>query len=67
LPSSDPAEDLGLLAPGRAGSAAQAATGDAAYVRAMLDAQAALGLAHATAAQAVTAAAADSRRYEETA
>jgi 3-carboxy-cis,cis-muconate cycloisomerase len=74
LPSTDPAENLGPLAPGRAGSAVEAATGDAAYVRAMLDAkaaltraQAALGLARAAAAQAVTAAAADPRRYEETA
>ncbi|WP_377273290.1 3-carboxy-cis,cis-muconate cycloisomerase [Peterkaempfera sp. SMS 1(5)a] len=71
MPSTDPAEDLGLLAPGQAGSPVEAATGDAAYVRAMLDAeaaltraQAALGLAPAEAAQAVTAAAARTDRYD---
>ena len=55
--------DWGLLSPVRAGCAAEEATGDAAYVRAMLDAEAALtraqatlGLAPATAATAVTAA-----------
>ncbi|MFJ7942590.1 3-carboxy-cis,cis-muconate cycloisomerase [Streptomyces sp. NPDC096354] len=71
MPSTDPAEDLGLLSPGQAGSPVEAATGDAAYVRAMLDAeaaltraQAALGLAPVTAAQAVTAAAADTARYD---
>ncbi|MCK8432811.1 3-carboxy-cis,cis-muconate cycloisomerase [Streptomyces sp. D2-8] len=57
--------DTGLLAPGWAGSAAAAATGDHAYLRALLDAeaaltraQAALGLAPAEAATAVTEAAA---------
>ncbi|MFE2431126.1 3-carboxy-cis,cis-muconate cycloisomerase [Streptomyces sp. NPDC059373] len=71
MPSTDPAEDLGLLSPGRAGSEAEAATGDAAYVRGMLDAeaaltraQAALGLAPALAAAAVTAGAADTGRYD---
>ncbi|MFF5897438.1 3-carboxy-cis,cis-muconate cycloisomerase [Streptomyces argenteolus] len=56
--------DAGLLAPGRAGSAAEAATGDHAFLRAMLDAEAALaraqsacGLAPATAGRAVTGAA----------
>ncbi|MFJ9737423.1 3-carboxy-cis,cis-muconate cycloisomerase [Streptomyces sp. NPDC101166] len=58
-------DDAGLLAPGRAGSPAAAATGDSAYLRALLDAeaaltraQAALGLAPAEAARAVTEAAA---------
>ncbi|MFE3599467.1 3-carboxy-cis,cis-muconate cycloisomerase [Streptomyces sp. NPDC059142] len=55
--------DAGLLAPGRAGSRAEAATGDTAFLRAMLDAQAALtraqaalGLAPGEAARAVGAA-----------
>ncbi|MEU4149087.1 3-carboxy-cis,cis-muconate cycloisomerase [Streptomyces sp. NPDC026659] len=55
----------------RVGSDAESATSDAAYVRAMLDAeaaltraQAALGLAPAPAAAAVTAAAADTARYD---
>ncbi|PNG19824.1 3-carboxy-cis,cis-muconate cycloisomerase [Streptomyces cahuitamycinicus] len=59
-----PSGDTGLLAPGWAGSAAAAATGDHAYLRALLDAeaaltraQAALGLAPAAAATAVTEAA----------
>ncbi|MFE7045901.1 3-carboxy-cis,cis-muconate cycloisomerase [Streptomyces atratus] len=71
MPSTDSFEDLGLLSPGPAGSPVEAATGDAAYVRAMLDAeaaltraQAALGLAPATAAEAVTAAAAETGRYD---
>ncbi|PPS79816.1 3-carboxy-cis,cis-muconate cycloisomerase [Streptomyces sp. MH60] len=67
----DPADtdafaDTGLLAPGWAGSPAASATGDRAYLRALLDAeaaltraQAALGLAPAEAAEAVGAAAAD--------
>ncbi|MFD7443696.1 3-carboxy-cis,cis-muconate cycloisomerase [Streptomyces sp. NPDC059909] len=53
--------DADLLAPGRAGSPAEAATGDTAFLRAMLDAEAALtraqaslGLAPAEAARAVT-------------
>ncbi|KKD09856.1 3-carboxy-cis,cis-muconate cycloisomerase [Streptomyces sp. WM6386] len=56
--------DAGLLAPGWAGSPAASATSDAAYLRALLDAeaaltraQAALGLAPEEAAAAVTAAA----------
>ncbi|WP_405455834.1 3-carboxy-cis,cis-muconate cycloisomerase [Streptomyces sp. NBC_00101] len=56
--------DVGLLAPGRSGSRAEAATGDAAFLRAMLDAEAALtraqvscGLAPAGAGHAVTRAA----------
>ncbi|MDX3325825.1 3-carboxy-cis,cis-muconate cycloisomerase [Streptomyces sp. ME02-6979-3A] len=56
--------DAGLLAPGRAGSAAEAATGDHAFLRALLDAEAALtraqavrGLAPAGAGRAVTGAA----------
>ncbi|MFH9586487.1 3-carboxy-cis,cis-muconate cycloisomerase [Streptomyces luteogriseus] len=56
--------DTGLLAPGWAGSAAACATGDHAFLRALLDAEAALtraqaatGLAPAEAATAVTAAA----------
>ncbi|MFH0515906.1 3-carboxy-cis,cis-muconate cycloisomerase [Streptomyces sp. M41] len=71
-PSVDPAAseaaasraDTGLLAPGWAGSPAAAATGDTAYLRALLDAEAALtraqwalGLAPAEAATAVTEAA----------
>jgi 3-carboxy-cis,cis-muconate cycloisomerase len=55
---------VGLLAPGWAGSAVEAATGDHAFLQAMLDAeaslvraQAELGLAPAEAADAVTAAA----------
>ncbi|GHE66726.1 3-carboxy-cis,cis-muconate cycloisomerase [Streptomyces capitiformicae] len=56
--------DTGLLAPGWTGSPAAAATGDTAYLQALLDAEAALtraqaslGLAPAEAATAVTAAA----------
>jgi 3-carboxy-cis,cis-muconate cycloisomerase len=63
--------DTGLLSPVRAGSAAEASTTDAAYVRGMLDAEAALtraqaavGLVPAGAAEAVTAAAADTGRYD---
>ncbi|MEV7084737.1 3-carboxy-cis,cis-muconate cycloisomerase [Streptomyces sp. NPDC093085] len=60
--------DAGLLAPGRAGSPAEAATGDPAFLRAMLDAEAALvraqaavGLAPAEAARAVGAVCAAAR------
>ncbi|MEU6809846.1 3-carboxy-cis,cis-muconate cycloisomerase [Streptomyces sp. NPDC046831] len=60
-----PEYDAGLLGPGWAGSAAAAATSDGAYLRALLDAeaaltraQAALGLAPNGAADAVTRAAA---------
>ncbi|MFJ8749438.1 3-carboxy-cis,cis-muconate cycloisomerase [Streptomyces sp. NPDC102441] len=62
--------DAGLLAPGRAGSAAETATGDGAFLRALLDAEAALtraqaaaGLAPAEAGRAVTAAA-DPGRFD---
>ncbi|WP_328552325.1 3-carboxy-cis,cis-muconate cycloisomerase [Streptomyces sp. NBC_00358] len=65
MTAADPdASDAGLLAPGTAGSPASAATGDAAYLRALLDAEAALtraqaslGLAPAEAATAVSLAA----------
>jgi len=67
-PPVDPVDPVdpgtGLLAPGWAGSPAASATGDTAYLRALLDAEAALtraqaslGLAPAGAATAVTAAA----------
>ncbi|MEV5436951.1 3-carboxy-cis,cis-muconate cycloisomerase [Streptomyces sp. NPDC052682] len=63
--------DADLLAPGWAGSPAAAATGDTAYLRALLDAeaaltraQAALGLAPAEAAGAVTQAASDPGRFD---
>ncbi|MER5386766.1 3-carboxy-cis,cis-muconate cycloisomerase [Streptomyces sp. NPDC002688] len=65
MTAADPvASDTGLLAPGRAGSPASAATSDTAYLRALLDAEAALtraqaslGLAPADAATAVSSAA----------
>ncbi|MFH8989782.1 3-carboxy-cis,cis-muconate cycloisomerase [Streptomyces sp. NPDC017940] len=60
--------DHGLLAPGRAGSPAESATADTAFLRAMLDAeaaltraQAALGHTPAEAGRAVTAAAGSAR------
>ncbi|MFK0155862.1 3-carboxy-cis,cis-muconate cycloisomerase [Streptomyces sp. NPDC090493] len=63
--------DAGLLGPGWSGSAAAAATGDGAFLQALLDAEAALtraqaavGLAPAGAATAVTEAAADPARYD---
>ncbi|GGK12940.1 3-carboxy-cis,cis-muconate cycloisomerase [Streptomyces camponoticapitis] len=49
--------DAGLLSPGRAGSAAEAATGDASFLRAMLDAEAALARAQAAVGLTPTAAA----------
>lgn len=59
-----PPQDASLLAPGRAGSPAETATSDHAFLKAMLDAEAALtraqaglGLAPAEAAEAVTRAA----------
>ncbi|MEU9760445.1 3-carboxy-cis,cis-muconate cycloisomerase [Streptomyces sp. NPDC047987] len=62
--------DAGLLAPGRAGSPVEAATGDKAFLQAMLDAEAALtraqaacGLAPVAAGRAVTAAA-DASRFD---
>ncbi|MFI1721651.1 3-carboxy-cis,cis-muconate cycloisomerase [Streptomyces sp. NPDC020489] len=66
--TSAPEPDAGLLAPGWAGSPAATATSDAAYLRALLDAEAALtraqatlGLAPEAAAAAVTAAAGSGR------
>ena len=63
MSSPDAIADLGLLSPSRAGSAVEAATGDAAFLQALLDAEAALtraqaavGLAPAPAAEAVTSA-----------
>jgi 3-carboxy-cis,cis-muconate cycloisomerase len=63
--------DVGLLSPVWAGSAAEAETGDAAFVGRMLDAEAALtraqaavGLAPASAAEVVTAAAKATGRYD---
>ncbi|HEX2314597.1 MAG TPA: 3-carboxy-cis,cis-muconate cycloisomerase [Thermomonospora sp.] len=71
MPSTDPFTDTGLLSPGYAGTAVEEATGDRAYVRAMLDAeaaltraQAALGLVPASAASAVTSAAAEGHRFD---
>ncbi|MEV0581111.1 lyase family protein [Streptomyces sp. NPDC050392] len=65
------AADVGLLAPVRAGTAVEAATGDAAYVRALLDAETALvraqeSLGHAPpgTADAVASAAADPDRFD---
>jgi 3-carboxy-cis,cis-muconate cycloisomerase len=62
--------DTGLLSPGRAGSPAETATGDTAFLQALLDAEAALtraqaatGLAPAEAATAVTSAA-DATRFD---
>ncbi|WP_031049527.1 3-carboxy-cis,cis-muconate cycloisomerase [Streptomyces sp. NRRL F-5650] len=68
----DPADTgASLLAPGWAGSPAASATGEGAYLRALLDAeaaltraQAALGLAPAEAADAVSAAAADPGAFD---
>lgn len=61
-----PAPDTGLLSPVRAGTPAEAATDDASWLRAMLDAEAALvraqarlGTVPATAAVAITEAASD--------
>ncbi|MGW7249536.1 3-carboxy-cis,cis-muconate cycloisomerase [Streptomyces decoyicus] len=65
------AADMGLLAPSWADSEVAAVTGDAGYLRALLDAeaaltraQAALGLAPERAAAAVTAAAAEPHRHD---
>ncbi|MGP8298044.1 3-carboxy-cis,cis-muconate cycloisomerase [Streptomyces inhibens] len=62
---------MGLLAPSWAGSAVADATGDAGYLRALLDAEAALtraqatlGLAPKSAAAAVTAAAGEPHRHD---
>ncbi|MEU5576382.1 3-carboxy-cis,cis-muconate cycloisomerase [Streptomyces huasconensis] len=61
----------GLFSPGWAGSAAEEATGDLAFLQALLDAEAALtraqaavGLAPSEAAAAVTRAAADATRFD---
>ncbi|TDE17955.1 3-carboxy-cis,cis-muconate cycloisomerase [Actinomadura sp. 6K520] len=66
-----PPLDAGLLSPVRAGTEAEAATGDAAYLTAMLDAEAALaraqaglGIIPADAAAAIGAAAADAGRFD---
>ncbi|MGV9913848.1 3-carboxy-cis,cis-muconate cycloisomerase [Streptomyces tendae] len=68
---SDTDADTSLLAPGWTGSPAASATGERAYLRALLDAeaaltraQAALGLAPAEAADAVGAAAADPAAFD---
>ncbi|MEU0448613.1 3-carboxy-cis,cis-muconate cycloisomerase [Streptomyces tendae] len=68
---SDTDADTSLLAPGWTGSPAASATGDRAYLRALLDAeaaltraQAALGLAPAEAADAVGAAVADQAAFD---
>ncbi|WP_328563842.1 3-carboxy-cis,cis-muconate cycloisomerase [Streptomyces coelicoflavus] len=70
-PGTDTDTDASLLAPGWTGSPAASATGDRAYLRALLDAevaltraQAALGLAPAEAADAVGAAAADPAAFD---
>ncbi|HEY8479058.1 MAG TPA: 3-carboxy-cis,cis-muconate cycloisomerase [Spirillospora sp.] len=69
-PGRAPSPDAGLLSPVRAGTQAEAATGDAAYLTAMLDAetalaraQAGLGIIPADAAEAI-AAAADPGRFD---
>lgn len=66
----DAAPDAGLLSPVRAGTEAEAATSDLAYLTAMLDAEAALaraqarlGIIPAAAAEAITAAA-DAGRFD---
>ncbi|MEV7403005.1 3-carboxy-cis,cis-muconate cycloisomerase [Streptomyces sp. NPDC091267] len=71
MTSADAFADTGLLAPVRAGTAVEQATGDAAYVRALLDAEVALvraqtslGTAPAGAAEAVAATAADTSRFD---
>jgi len=71
LTSADAAADIGLLTPVRAGTAVEDATGDAAYVRALLAAETALvraqeSLGHAPAgtADAVASAAADATRFD---
>ncbi|MGC0386414.1 3-carboxy-cis,cis-muconate cycloisomerase [Streptomyces sp. SAI-129] len=70
-PDEGDAAEPSLLAPGWAGSPAASATGDRAYLRALLDAEAALtraqvalGLAPAEAADAVGAAAADPDAFD---
>ncbi|MFF1924050.1 3-carboxy-cis,cis-muconate cycloisomerase [Streptomyces sp. NPDC058221] len=70
MTSDDAFADTGLLSPVRAGTAVEEATGDAAYVRALLDAevalvraQALLGHAPDGAAEAVASAAAGTARF----
>ncbi|MFB7558958.1 lyase family protein [Streptomyces brevispora] len=71
LTSADAPADTGLLSPVRAGTAVEEATGDAAYVRALLAAevalvraQASLGHAPAGAAAAIASAAAGAARFD---
>lgn len=71
MTSADVSADTGLLSPVRAGTAVEEATGDAAYVRALLAAEVALvraqtslGHAPAGAAAAVASAAADTARFD---
>ncbi|MER7312230.1 MULTISPECIES: 3-carboxy-cis,cis-muconate cycloisomerase [Streptomyces] len=71
MTSAESAADVGLLSPVQAGSAVEELTGDAAYLRAMLDAevaltraQATLGLAPGSAADAVAAAAGPPGRFD---
>ncbi|WSY86366.1 3-carboxy-cis,cis-muconate cycloisomerase [Streptomyces sp. NBC_00876] len=71
MTSADTYADVGLLAPVRAGTAVEEATGDAAYVRALLDAETALvraqeSLGHAPAGtvRAVASAAAGRGRFD---
>ncbi|NVI87228.1 3-carboxy-cis,cis-muconate cycloisomerase, partial [Actinomadura sp. BRA 177] len=70
MPTDEPGPDAGLLSPVRAGTEAEAATSDLAYLTAMLDAEAALARAQARlgiipgeAAGAITAAA-DAGRFD---
>ncbi|WP_329612226.1 3-carboxy-cis,cis-muconate cycloisomerase [Streptomyces brevispora] len=71
MTSADAPADTGLLSPVRAGTAVEEATGDAAYVRALLAAevalvraQASLGHAPAGAAAAIASAAAGAARFD---
>ncbi|WP_240802454.1 3-carboxy-cis,cis-muconate cycloisomerase [Streptomyces sp. A0642] len=71
MTSADAAADVGLLAPVRAGTAVEDATGDAAYVRALLAAETALvraqeSLGHAPpgTAEAVASVTADAARFD---
>lgn len=70
MTSADPAADIGLLAPVRAGTAVADATGDAAYLQALLDAETALVRAREALGQAppgtarAVAAAGDARGYD---
>ncbi|WP_406089381.1 3-carboxy-cis,cis-muconate cycloisomerase [Streptomyces sp. NBC_01013] len=71
MTSDEAAADVGLLAPVRAGTAVENVTGDAAYVRALLDAEVALaraqeslGRAPAGSADAIASAARDAARFD---